>query len=549
MSRAIGVRLVWILCLLLVGCEGAISYAGPRSNDGDALVCRNPNKIELGSAPLRRLTNTEYNNTVTDLFGDGIPALPEQPSDAVREGTFENDAIALGPSDVRIDRYQAAAMTLGEHAVENAAARARVLPCTTQDPSCGRAFVEDFGRRAFRRPLTRDESDRWGDFFGARHAELDFDGAVQLTVAAMLQTPQFLYRLELDGSGAGSGKLELTPFELASRLSYLLWESMPDDALLDAAEAGELSSDSQLEDQARRMLADDRAREAIRNFARQWLHLDRVLGEDKVSDQFPMWNEFVKQSIYEESVLFVENTFFDGGSLDDLLTSNVAYLDSATADLYGVAPPTEPWGRVELDPNERGGILSRLAFLAGNAHEANGSPPLRGVFIMERLLCEPRPNPPANADVSVPVPDEDEGPSTNRELFEERTAPASCQGCHVRIDGFGFGFENYDAAGIYRFEDNGLPVDASGFANGIGNDAAYSGAVELQSLLADSDVVSDCVVQQWLTYASGRGLEAEDGCYLEAVANSFVRNGGNLRELLVSIVLRPEFRLRPKAGK
>ena len=168
---------------------------------------------------------------------------------------------------------------------------------------------------------------------------------------------------------------------------------------------------------------------------------------------------------------------------------------------------------------------------------------------MERLLCEPRPNPPANADVSVPVPDEDEGPSTNRELFEERTAPASCQGCHVRIDGFGFGFENYDAAGIYRFEDNGLPVDASGFANGIGNDAAYSGAVELQSLLADSDVVSDCVVQQWLTYASGRVLEAEDGCYLEAVANSFVRNGGNLRELLVSIVLRPEFRLRPKAGK
>ena len=549
MSRAIGVRLVWILCLLLVGCEGAISYAGPRSNDGDALVCRNPNKIELGSAPLRRLTNTEYNNTVTDLFGDGIPALPEQPSDAVREGTFENDAIALGPSDVRIDLYQAAAMTLGEHAVENAAARARVLPCASQDPSCGRAFVEHFGRRAFRRPLTRDESDRWGDFFGARHAELDFDGAVQLTVAAMLQTPQFLYRLELDGSGAGAGKLELTPFELASRLSYLLWESMPDDALLDAAEAGELSSDSQLEDQARRMLADDRAREAIRNFARQWLHLDRVLGEDKVSDQFPMWNEFVKQSIYEESVLFVENTFFDGGSLDDLLTSNVAYLDSATADLYGVAPPTEPWGPVELDPNERGGILSRLAFLAGNAHEANGSPPLRGVFIMERLLCEPRPNPPANADVSVPVPDEDEGPSTNRELFEERTAPASCQGCHVRIDGFGFGFENYDAAGIYRFEDNGVPVDASGFANGIGNDAAYSGAVELQSLLADSDVVSDCVVQQWLTYASGRGLEAEDGCYLEAVANSFVRNGGNLRELLVSIVLRPEFRLRPKAGK
>ena len=206
--------------------------------------------------------------------------------------------------------------------------------------------------------------------------------------------------------------------------------------------------------------------------------------------------------------------------------------------------PTEPWAQVELDPSERAGLLSRIAFLAGNAHEANGSPPLRGVYVMERVLCEPRPSPPANADVSTPVADPNQGPMTNRDLFEQRVAPSTCQGCHVRIDGFGYGFENYDAAGLFREEDSGLPVDASGFASGIGNDAEYDGAVELQDLLGESDVVRNCVVKQWFTYANGRPMEPADTCQVEAIQKMFAESGGNLVELLVSIVTRPEFRLR-----
>jgi hypothetical protein len=192
--------------------------------------------------------------------------------------------------------------------------------------------------------------------------------------------------------------------------------------------------------------------------------------------------------------------------------------------------------------------LSRIAFLAGNAHDANGSPPLRGVYVMERLLCEPRPSPPADADLSPVEADPDQGPMTNRQLFEQRTQPASCQGCHVRIDGFGYGFENYDAAGIYRTEDNGLAVDASGYANGIGNDAEYEGAMELQDLLGDSDVVRNCVVKQWFVYANGRAMEPADTCQVEAIQQAFAESDGNLMELLVSIVMRPEFRLRSKVG-
>lgn len=548
MSRARGTSVLWCLCLLLAGCQGVISPIGSGTTR-DGLVCRNPSQFELGQAPVRRLTNTEYLNTVRDLFGPAIPALPEQPSDAALEGSFENDASSLGPSDVRTARYEASAFILGEHAVQDSAAKARVLPCVTQDASCGQAFVEQFGRRVFRRPLESDELSRWSGYFEARRAEIDFDAAVQLTVTALLQAPQFLYRLELDGSSVGGARLELTQFELANRLSFLLWESMPDDELLDLAAAGGLASDGELEAQARRMLTDDRAREAVRNFGRQWLHLDRVLDQDKLEDEFPMWSDSVKESIYEESAAFFESTVLEGGTLSDLLTSNVAYLDDATAALYQVAPPAEPWSQTTLDSSERAGILSRLAFLAGNAHEANGSPPLRGIFVMERLLCEDRPSPPADADLSVPVAEEGAGPFTNRDLFEERTSPSSCQGCHVRIDGFGFGFENYDAAGIFRELDNGLPVDATGFANGIGNDAPYSGALELQNLLAESDTVQDCVAEQWLTYALGRDLQAEDACYLEGISQSFAQSGGTLEDLMMSIVLRPEFRLRPEVGE
>jgi hypothetical protein len=319
---------------------------------------------------------------------------------------------------------------------------------------------------------------------------------------------------------------------------------MPDDELIAAADAGELASDAQLEEHARRLLADDRARNAVRNFHRQWLYLDRVLNEDKLLELFPMWGRQARESAKEETLRFIEKTFFDDGTVEDLFTSNVAYVDTVMAELYDVPSPGEPWAEVELDPAERGGILSRIAFLAGNAHEANGSPPLRGVYVMERLLCEQRPSPPANANVSAPVADPEQGPMTNRELFEERVAPPTCQGCHVRIDGFGYGFENFDAAGQFRTEDNGLPVDASGYANGIGNDAEYEGAIELQGLLGESEVVRNCVAKQWFTYANGRPMEPADTCQVEAIQRAFAESGGNLAELLVTIVTRPEFRLR-----
>ena len=195
----------WAL-VLTAGCQGNIGGAdlegpggpgGPGSSQ-EEFICQDANAIVLGSAPVRRLTNVEYENTVRDLLGGDLPELPEQPPDAVLEGSFENDAISLGPSDVRITRYETAAMDLGEHAATSGDVRSRILPCdpATDPGACGRQFVDSFGRRAFRRPLSGEELDRWSMFFEAQRVAIDFFAALQLTVAAMLQSPQFLYRLE-----------------------------------------------------------------------------------------------------------------------------------------------------------------------------------------------------------------------------------------------------------------------------------------------------------------------------------------------------------------
>lgn len=533
----------WGACALLavLSCEGSISDPRYEPKDpGVPTVCEDPDAIVLGSAPVRRLTNVEYLNTLRDVFGS-VPELPSMPDDSVASGVFENDARSLGPSDLRIARYEAAAMSMGAHAVNDPDARSRLVPCSTEDSACADMFIRHAGRKLFRRPLSSEQVSRFMSFFEAQRSAIDFDAAIQLTLAAMLQSPYFLYRLE---HGTGSGEqVPLDPYELASRLSFFLWESTPDDELLDAAEAGELD----LEAQARRLLDDPRARAAVRNFHRQWLHLDRVADEDKIAD-FPLWNDTVRESAREESQRFAEHAVFGGGGLRALFSSSVAFIDESLAPIYEVDAPSEPFGEVALDPNTRAGILTRIAFLGGHAHEAVGSPPLRGVFVMERLLCEPRPSPPGDADTSPPMQRFGEGPFTNRQLFEQRTSPSLCLGCHRRIDGFGYGFENYDTTGAYRTIDNTLPVDATGFALGIGNDAAYDGAVELQQLLMNSDVVQRCVAEKWLTYANGRAPEQEDACHLDALERAFDESGHDIEQLLVDIVLRPEFSLRPAIG-
>jgi len=538
----------------LAACNGIITDPGvaPGGPNPDPRIPTDPelcdpDVIFLGTAPMRRLSNVEYANTLDQLFEGDVPMLPTFPSDGVAEGKFENDARELGPDDVRIARYEESAWRVSEAVVTDPTRLAAFLPCASwatdaEARDCGAAFIEDFGKRALRRPLTADEATRYEALFEAQRAAIDFEAAVQLTMMAFLQAPQFLYRLELDTSSTlGDARVALSQHELASRLSYLMWESMPDDALMAAADAGELDDPTIFEGEVRRLLAHPRARVMVQDFHRQWLHMDRVLDENRDPALFPEWGDGLRTAVRDESMSFVDSVFFgEDPTLTALLTSRqVSGLTPELAALYGVDA-----GATMLPDTERAGILTRAAFLAGNAHAANGSPPLRGVHLMERYLCEPRPSPPPDADTSPPEQMDGDETMTNRQLFERRTASPACRSCHVRIDGFGFAFENYDAVGAFRVEENGLPIDASGNISGTDQDGPFVGAVELSEGLAESETVEECVTTQWFRFGHGRLEEPEDACQIWSLTDRLRESGGNLQELLVEMALTPEFRQR-----
>lgn len=519
---------------LLVGCQGDILPPGGRHGGVSPASCQ----TDAAAAPVRRLGNVEYNRTVQALFpGVGLPVydLPEP----LRVNGFENNAQALNPSPLLIEQYAEAAADIAERAAVDPT---RLLPCTPSGNGleCARQFIVSFGGRAHRRPLTDELVARYMTFFSQQATAISFTAAVELTVRAMLLSPQFLYRIE-GGADTGLGDVALDGYELASRLSYLLWQSMPDDELFRAAGAGELSKPAELEKQARRLLADPRGSDAFLDFHRQWLDFDRLSRQNKDTALFPSWSTALRDSIREESDRFVKYVFEEGGaSISALLTSNTAFVNGPVAALYGVAAPAADWTAVTLPADQRSGLLSRATFLASFAHSTNGSPPLRGVAILEHLLCSRPPPPPAQANTSAPMSGTGEV-MTNRELFEERTSPALCQSCHVAINGIGFGLEAFDSTGAFRTVDNGKPVDASGVLVGTDVDGPFQGGVELAASLAASKKVEHCVTTNWFRYAYGRKDTSADACKIDALSRAFGDAGGDVRELLVRIVTSHDF--------
>jgi hypothetical protein len=512
----------------------------------------------VGPAPLRRMSNREYLNALADLFPDQSPALPILPSDADVAG-FDNAAEAQQPSDVRIARFEAIANIYAAGATRDAAAIQALTGCDSwatpsQSAACASQFIARAGRKLFRRPITAEEQDRFALRFAGWNASVDFEAAVQLTLASMLQCPQFLYRPEpAPPPGAAAGLATVEPYAMASRLSFFLWESVPDEPLLEAAANDQLQTEAQLRAQAERMVADPRAHRMVWDFHRQWLGLDRILGDEhqfRTPEVDPGWTAGTPGAAIEESRRFVENVVADGGTLRDLLISRRAWVNGDMARIYGVPGAADPaaWREVELPGTERAGLLTRAAFLAGMAHRGGTSPPIRGNAIQLRLLCRLAVSPPPGADLSMPMAGPTDGPRTNRMLFEDRTAPAPCQGCHHGLNGLGFGFEHYNAAGIWQTSEHGLPIDATGIIEGTDVDATFNGAVELSSALGNSELVHRCATQQWLRFALGRAPVAQEASLVDALTETFYASGGDLRALLLEIVTAPSFRLRRIGG-
>jgi hypothetical protein len=296
-----------------------------------------------------------------------------------------------------------------------------------------------------------------------------------------------------------------------------------------------------------RMLADPRAKRALWSFHRQWLGLDQILqpeGATRTAAVDPLWTTASQTDSVTESELFVENVLTGGGTFDDLLTSQAAWVNGEMSRLYGLPAPADPtpWTQVLLPASQRAGFLTRVAFLAGYSHAGATSPPVRGSAIELRLLCHLPISPPPGVDLSQPTAPADAGPETNRMLFEQRTSPPACQACHQSLNGFGFGLENYNAAGIYQTTDDGLPVDATGVITGTDVDGPVNGGIQLSDVLAKSAVVHACATEEWVRFAMGRAPVDVEQTYLTQRGGDFQNSGGDVRGLLEAIVLSPIFR-------
>ena len=546
-SRHISSGLVSLLTgLSLAGCESpAPEVELPASCSGSP---------EPGPAPIRRLTRVEYNNTVYQLLGDTSWPANSFPPDEEASG-FDNQATALVVSPLLAEHYMTAAEQLASsHGPE----------LVLQLPACNGAavdavkcsadaetFIREFGKLAYRRPLEADEVADYQLLFEEGTALGDSPYApvvgVRLVVEAMLQSPHFLYRVEFGiPNPEGVDVVPLTSYEMASRLSYLLWNTMPDAALFEAAEANELQTAEQIEAQARRMLATPRAREAVKNFHRQWLNLDsiqpQIAANGKNFEIYPDYRAKYLPLWQRETEAFLDYVIFEeSAGVEEMFTATYSMMNQELAEFYGVSGPKgEEFVRVELDPSKYAGFLTQAGLLALNAKPDRSSPIHRGKFVRETLLCQAPPPPP---DIVPEAPTVDES-QTTREQFTQHSADALCSGCHRLMDPIGFGFEHFDGIGRYRETEWGLEIDASGELVSTDIDGPYDGVVELAQRLASSQQVKDCIATQWFRFGYGRTETEADSCSMETIQQAFAAADYDIKELIVALTQTDAFRYR-----
>jgi hypothetical protein len=550
--RRLGILGSGALALLFAGCMAERSQVSSTPPGGPGLVDTStfPTDPRMCTTPkadhaLRLLTRFEYNNTIRDLLGDTTrPADPFPPENRVLG--LENNADSNVTNPLLVSAYQDAAEDIAQHAIaERFSTVVRCDPTATDPVACEGQFLDTFLKRAFRRPIAAEERAIYQQLFDTVRGQYDFNTAATMVLEAVLQSPQFLYRVEPSADLTGP-VVAATPYEMASRLSYFLWSTMPDDALFGEADAGRLTKPDEIRAQAQRMLQDPRARDAVVHFHQQWLQFETLPTIVKDHATFPEYTDAMRPSWLASMQAFVAHAYFDGdGTLLQLFTEPTVYLDATLAPLYGAPPPS---GRAlqayPLDPNDRGGLLTQPAMMALLAAPNQGSPIKRGVFVRKQILCEDLPPPPPNIMVTAPSPDPN---STERQRFAQHTANPVCASCHVRIDPIGFGFEKFDALGRFRATDNGMPVDATGslkYTRDPSIEGDFDGALQLSQKLARSKEVRDCFVSQWFRYAMGRIETADDQCSIEKATNAFSASGGRLRDLLVALTLTDAFRYR-----
>jgi Protein of unknown function (DUF1592)/Protein of unknown function (DUF1588)/Protein of unknown function (DUF1587)/Protein of unknown function (DUF1585)/Protein of unknown function (DUF1595)/Planctomycete cytochrome C len=494
-----------------------------------------------GRVTLHRLNRAEYNNTVRDLLGVHTHPADAFPADGAGGGGFDNNADTLFIPPLLMEQYLAAASEV-----------LRVAPADrlfTAKPSnelsshdAAKQIIERFATRTFRRPVRDDEVDRYLHLFDTADARGDgFENSVRMMLKAALVSPQFLFRVEADHDT--KEPYPISDYELASRLSYFLWSSMPDDELFDLAGKGKLHEDEVLEQQVRRMLKDAKSQALAENFGGQWLTF-RDLRTTAQPDRkrFREFTPAVRDAMYDESVLFVDSVFREDKSVLTLIDADYTYLNEALARHYGIPNVSgEDMRRVTLPDHNRGGILGLGSILTVTSYPLRTSPVLRGKWVLEAVLGAPPPPPPADVP-QLPKDDQLHDGLTFRQRLEQHRADPTCAACHARMDPIGFGMENFDAVGRWRTQQAGKDVDAAGV---LVTGETFSGPAELKmALLLKKDAFTRNLTEKLLSYAIGRGLEYYDQPAVAQISQALAEQNDSATALVAGVVKSYPFRYR-----
>jgi len=556
----------WALALAACagpGCNGSIGEAGSAGESetrpgsttpgSTASSIANPDGkatagATVGQTAIRRLGKVELGHTVRDLF----PALPAA-FDPTVDVPADNDiqlAFALPGtvSDLEVKRF----MDLAEATIAALGANnpGKQFACGAMDEAaCAKSFVTSFGKRAYRRPLDGVEVDDLLALYQKLRTDPDmkygFQDALGIVVEAILQSPGFLYRWErgLAAPQLDGALVKFDSYEVASRLSYFLWNSMPDATLLGAADANGLTTPDEVAAQARRLLDDPRADETLGDFVTQWFELGPLRDVIKDAAAYPAFKPELRDSMRAETVRFAQDVLRSPApTFSNLLTAKYTFVDSGLAQYYGLKPDAS--GRVDLTGTARLGLLTQGAVMTVKGNSYRTSPVRRGKFILNRMLCSTVPPPPPNVVLELPPPDPTK---TLRQQMAEHRSMASCAVCHTTMDSLGFAFEHFDGAGNYRDTDRGQTIDASGSIEIDGASVDFRDATDLATALASSREAEGCFTQQWLRYAIDRFEQDADVAATTYLRSFFESSKLNTRDLLVEITRTLPFSHRAPA--
>jgi hypothetical protein len=511
-------------------------------------------KHGLTAPATRRLTHSQYDHTVRDLLGDQIQPASSFPNEDFING-FRNQIEGQGISPLLAEAYSKSAERLAGAAFRGGDQRGLLpaAPKLATDAAAADKFVRQFGLKAFRRPLSDEESRLYISLLRNEAGRTqDFFSGAGVVVEAMLQSPHFLFRIEKGGENAS--------FETATRLAYFLWDTTPDGELLSAAARGELQTAEQVERTARRMLDNPRAQESFEEFLAQWMRFDRVLSATRDRRRFREFNADIAGAMVEETRHLFNHLVWGDRDFMKFFTAGYTFVNADLARIYGLPAPDSEFGRVEYPPDSgRSGVLGHGSFLVLTSKPAETSPTARGLFVRNHFLGQEIPPPPPGVNAVLPTVTEDK-PLTNRQRLEIHLNSESCAGCHRLIDPIGLGFEQFNAIGAFQpkmslqfgsradFQAGRRPtmieldLDTTAFIQGVEN-SEFTTPKELGRLLADNPACQRCIVKQLFRYCLGREETAADQPAIEALVAKFRDSGYRFKELIIALV-RSEMFLR-----